>query len=337
MQPTDSASEVPTKQAVECGLRPVVAWEKLPAGWSWTEVAAVAVDSKDRVYLFNRGDHPLMVFDSLGNFVTSWDEIHIARAHGITIGPDDCVYLTDDLDHTVRKYSSDGQLLMTLGTSGVPSATGATSIDYRSIVRSGPPFYFPTNVAIADNGDIYATDGYGNARVHRFDKEGRLLQSWGEPGSGPGQFHVPHGIAMDSNQRIIIADRENSRLQFFSADGDFLEQWTDIARPCQVAIANNGHLWVAELGYRAGMWPGTSAPIPNATGGRVSVFDAMGKPLFRFGGGEYPTAPGDFFAPHDICMDSQGNVYVAEVTLSGGGNRGLVDPACHSLQKFAPM
>jgi DNA-binding beta-propeller fold protein YncE len=323
-----------TQQSLEWQFTANAHWAKLPTGWTWTEVTAVAVDSQDRAFVFNRGDHPLMVFDRVGTFLESWGEGLFARPHGITIGPDDCVYCTDDLDHTVKKFAPDGRLLLTLGTSGRPSDTGATSIDYRTIRRAGAPFYFPTNVAIGLNGEIFVTDGYGNARVHKFSPDGKLLLSWGEPGSEPGQFHVPHGIAIDRSGVIFVADRENSRIQMFSPDGEFLDQRKDIARPCQVAFDQAGNLYVAELGYRAGMWPGTSAPSPDATGGRVSIFDADGKLLARWGGGENPTAPGDFFAPHDIRIDSRGDLYVSEVVMSAGGNRGLVSPDCHSLQKF---
>lgn len=309
-------------------------WAKLPPGWGWTEVAAVATDSRDRVFVFNRGERPVMVFERDGAFVASWGEGVFARPHGLTIGPDDSVYCTDDLDHTVRKFTPDGRLLMTLGTSGRPSDTGATSIDFRTIRHSGPPFYFPTNLGLAPDGDLYVTDGYGNARVHRFAPDGRLLGSWGEPGAGPGQFRVPHGIAVDRHGTVFVADRENDRIQLFSPEGAYLDEWIGIARPCQVAFDRTGNLFVAELGYRAGMWPGTSAPSPDATGGRVSAFDPDGKRIARWGGGDDPTAPGDFFAPHDITIDPHGDFYVAEVVMSAGGNRGLVAPDCHSLQKF---
>ena len=209
-------------------------WGKLPEGWSFVEVAAVATDSQDRVFVFNRGEHPVIIFDRDGTFLGSWGEGLFVRPHGITIGPDDAVYCTDDLDHTVRKFTPDGTLLLTLGTSGRPSDTGATSIDFRTIRHAGPPFHYPTNLALAADGELYVTDGYGNARVHKFAPDGRLLASWGEPGSGPGQFHVPHGIAVDREGTVFVADRENSRLQLFSPDGEFLAEWTDLARPCQV-------------------------------------------------------------------------------------------------------
>src|SRR5262245_9697538 len=310
-------------------------WAKLPTGWSWTEVAGVATDSHDRVYVFNRGAHPLMVFDRDGTFLTSWGEGLFVRPHGITIGPDDSIWCPDDTDHTVRKFTLDGRLLLTLGTSGRPSDTGATSLDYRTIQRVGPPFHYPTNLALSPAGEIYVSDGYGNARVHKFAADGRLLLSWGAPGAGPGQFNLPHGIAVDREGVVYVADRENSRVQRFAPDGKYLDEWTDVARPCQVFIDPADTVYVAELGYRAGMWPGTTAPGPDATGGRVSIFDSDGNLLARWGGGSNPCAPGDFFAPHDLCLDSRGDLYVGEVIWSAGGHRGVVPPDCHALQKFA--
>ncbi len=309
-------------------------WHKVPAWITWPEVAAVATDSKDRVFVFNRGEHPVLVFDRQGNLLTSWGEGLFVRPHGITIGPDDSVYCTDDLGHVVYKFTADGQLLLTLGSKGQPSDTGATSIDYRTVKYAGPPFHYPTNLAIAANGDLFITDGYGNARVHRFSPDGKLLHSWGEPGKGPGQFHVPHGIAIDREGIVYVADRENSRVQLFTPDGRYVSEWTNVARPSQVFIHGNGDVYVAELGFIAGMWPGTIAPSPESPGGRVSIFDRTGELKARWGGGKNPSAPGDFFAPHDICVDSHGDAYVAEVVWSAGGNRGLVAADCHALQKF---
>ena len=307
-------------------------WHKLPAGWSWKEATSVAVDSQDRVVVFNRGEHPVLVFNADGTLLRSWGEGRFNRPHGITIDRDDHLWLTDDGGHAVYKYTADGKLLLTLGTPGQPADTGVSGMDYRTIQRTAGPFHYPCNVALASTSDIFVCDGYGNARIHVFSASGELLRSWGEPGNGPGQFHIPHGIAIADDDTVFVADRENNRLQLFDAQGRYLSEWTDVARPCQVCI-RDGHLYVAELGYKAGMWPGTSAS-PDATGGRVSIFDMKGKLVHRFGGGANPTAPGDFFAPHDIAVDSRGSIYVAEVTMSAGGNRGLVSPECHSLQKF---
>jgi DNA-binding beta-propeller fold protein YncE len=255
------------------------------------------------------------------------------RPHGLFIGPDDTVYCTDDRGHTVRAFTPQGRLRLTLGT-GSPSDTGATSMDYRTIQRAGPPFHYPTNLALGPTGDLYVTDGYGNARVHRFAPDGRLLLSWGEPGSGPGQFHVPHGLAVDRDGTVYVADRENSRIQLFTAEGGYRGEWTDVARPCQIAIDREGLLYVAELGFRAGRWSGTGLAALGDTGGQVSIFDRSGVLRARWGGGDNPCAPGDFFAPHGIWVDSGGNLYVAEVALSAGARVGLVSSSCHTLQKF---
>jgi DNA-binding beta-propeller fold protein YncE len=312
-----------------------VGWGALPEGWSFVDVAGVAVDSRDRVYVFNRGTHPVVIFDREGKFLGSWGEGGFVRPHGITIGPDDTVYCTDDLDHTVKKFTPDGKLQRTFGTSGCPSETGATSQDFRTIRCASGPFHYPTNVALASDGSLYIADGYGNARIHKFSTEGEHLFSWGEPGDGPGQFRIPHGIAVGPDGTVVVADRENSRLQFFEPDGRYRAEWTEIARPCQVVVDAAGNVYVAELGYRAGMWPGTTAPSPDATGGRIRVFDRDGRLQARWGGGLDPCAPGDFYAPHDLRLDSRGDLYVGEVVWSAGGCRGAVPADCHALQKFA--
>ena len=314
--------------------RAIADWARWPADWTVSEVTGIATDSKDRVFVFNRGDHPVAVFDPDGELLFDWGAGLFVRPHGIWIGPDDSVYCTDDLDHTVHKFTPEGRRLFTLGTSGRPSDTGATSIDYRTIKYSGPPFHFPTNLAVASGGDLYIADGYGNACIHKFSADGQLQFSWGTPGSGPGQFHVPHGIAIDKQGVVYVADRENNRLQLFSPDGAFLSEWTDVARPCELAFDTAGRVYVAELGYRSGMWPGTSAPAADSTGGRVSIFDPSGKLLARFGGGEHPCEPGDFFAPHDIWIDSKGSFYLSEVVWSANGCKPPATGKYHTLQKF---
>jgi DNA-binding beta-propeller fold protein YncE len=309
----------------------------LPPGLSWREAVAVGCDSRERVFVFNRGEHPVAIFDPSGTFLGSWGEGIFRRPHGLTIGPDDSVWCTDDFDHTVRQFTPEGKLLLTLGISGRPSDTGATSVDFRTIRRAAGPFHYPTNLALSPKGEIFVSDGYGNARVHKFSSDGRLLFSWGEPGSDPGQFHIPHGIAIDQQGTVYVADRENSRIQLFTSDGRFTSEWRDVARPCQVFVDAAGRVLVAELGFRAGMWPGTSPPAADSPGGRLSIFDRSGKLLARWGGGHHPSSPGDFFAPHGLCVDSRGNIYVAEVVWSGGARDGLVSPDCPSLQKFSRM
>ncbi len=332
----ENPGEITHRSCEDFGFKADATWAKLPLGWTWLEATSVAVNLSDQVIVFSRSDHPVMVFERDGSFVRAWGEGLFRRPHGVFVGPDDSVYCIDDLGHTVRKFSPSGELLLTLGVDGQASDSGATSIDYRTIVRSAPPFHFPTNVALSAKGEIYVSDGYGNARIHKFSPQGELLFSWGDPGAGPGQFHVPHGIAVDGQGQVYVADRENSRIQIFTENGEYVTQWNDVARPCQVFIDTQNYVYVAELGFLSGMWPGTTAP-EGATGGRVSIFDRNGDLKARWGGGQNPCAAGDFYAPHDICVDSHGDIYVAEVTMSAGGNRGLVPPSCHSLQKFVKV
>jgi DNA-binding beta-propeller fold protein YncE len=313
----------------------VEGWEQLPDGVTHPDVAGVAVDSQDRVYLICRGDHPIIVYESDGTFVKSWGQgLFTPRTHGITIGPDDMLYCTDDGDHTVRKFTLDGELLLTLGTSGVPSDTGYIHGDLNSITHGGPPFNRPTNLAVAPNGDLYVSDGYGNARVHRFSADGRSLRSWGEPGMEPGQFHLPHGIAVDRDGRVLVADRENDRIQIFGPDGEFIGLWTDVQRPTQLFIDNDDRIFVSELWWHVGQFSYALGKIDQARPGRVSVLDGQGNVLTRWWS-EDACASGSFVAPHGLCVDSRGDLYVAEVTWTFAVSRGLAPSDCHTLQKFA--
>lgn len=305
-------------------------WEKLPEGWSFVEVAGVATDSRDRVYAFNRGEHPMIVFDADGNFLDAWGEGLFANAHGIHIGPDDRIYAADNFDHTVRIFSPDGTLLDTLGEKDQPSDTGfvpgRTPVQY-----GGEPFNRVTNVALDSAGDLYIADGYGNARVHKFSANGEHLFSWGEPGSGPGEFRLPHAIAIDEDDRVLVADRENSRIQVFSPKGEYVTEWTGISRPDDLFIDEAaGIMYVAELG---GWAAGADIP-PHAPPASVCLLDLDGTLISRFGSGD-PVRSGNFFAPHGIWADSKGDLYVAEVIVSYARNRGLVPLDCATLQKFA--
>ena len=164
--------------------RVVENWAKLPDGWSLTDAASVAVDSKDRIYVFNRGDHPMVVLDREGNFIRSWGEGLFNRAHGLHIDADDHLYCTDDGDHTVRKCTHDGKVLLTIGIPNKPAP-----------FMSGEPFHRCTHTALSPKGEIYVSDGYGNACVHKYSPDGKLLKTWGKPGTDPGQFNIVHNIA----------------------------------------------------------------------------------------------------------------------------------------------
>ena len=313
----------------------VEGWEQLPRGWEHRDVAGVAVDGEDRVFLICRGDHPIIVYDQKGKFLSSWGEGDFTyRTHGITIGPDGTVYCSDDGNHTVRQFTPTGKLLMTMGTLNTPSDTGYDGHDSINIPRAAGPFNRPTNLAIGPTGDLYVSDGYGNCRVHQFSATGTLKRSWGVAGKGPGQFHLPHGIAVAADGRVLVCDRENDRIQIFSPDGEYLAEWTDTQRPTHLVFDGQGRAYVSELWWHTGQTSQRHGPIAEPRYGRVSVFDREGRLLVRWGTPE-AAAPGSFAAPHGIAVDSRGDIYVAEVTWTFAVSRGHAPADCHTFQKFA--
>ncbi|MSQ73686.1 MAG: 6-bladed beta-propeller [Betaproteobacteria bacterium] len=312
----------------------VEGWEQLPKGYAHRDVAGVAVDGEDRVYLMCRGEHPVIVYDQKGNFIRSWGTGDFTyRTHGIYVAPNGTLFCTDDGNHTVRQFSPEGKLLMTLGTMNTPSDTGYDGSTTPSVARSAGPFNRPTNIAIGLTGDIYVSDGYGNARVHVFSPTGQLKRSWGTPGRGPGQFHLPHGIAIDANGRVFVCDRESDRIQIFSPDGEFLEEWTDTQRPTHVVFDAQGRAYVTELWWHVGDHSFTHGPISKARHARLSIFDKDGTLLSRLGTPE-ATAPGSFAAPHGLAVDSKHDVYVSEVTWTFAVSRGRAPADCHTFQKL---
>ena len=192
----------------------------------------------------------------------------------------------------------------------------------------------PTNAWVTDDGTIFVADGYGDTVCHRLSPDGQVEKTWGsaEPGTGPGEFRLPHAIAVDPDDRVLVADRENSRIQLFAPDGSYLAQWTHVTRPDDLFIDPDGLLYVAELGERAGRSPDVEI-LPHMPHASVAILDLDGELITRFGGAD-PVRPGNFFAPHGIWADAHGDLYVAEVVYSAGANRGLVPLDCHALQKF---
>ena len=293
-------------------------WAKLPNGESFIDIGGISIDNQDRLYIFNRSKHPMMVFDSNGNFLTSWGEEHFSRAHGSCIGPDGSIYCTDDKNHTVSKFSCDGDVLMVLGTKDKPSDTGYRDVPeiferISSISKGGPPFNRPTGVALSSTGAIYVSDGYANARVHKFSPDGKLMFSWGEPGPEPGQFRLPHSIFIDRRDRIWVPDRENHRIQIFDDKGNYLTQWTDLIRPTDVFIDEEDTVYVSELCKR------------------VSIFSIDGRLLARWGNENHEISAPLFLSPHAVAVDSKGALYIGEVSKT----HGKLDRGSRTIQKFA--
>ena len=269
-------------------------WAKLPPGWAMP-AAAVFGDSQDRVYCFNRDpDHPIIIFDREGNYVSSWGAGLFAFPHAIILDKDDNVWLVERNECQIMKFTKDGELLFTLGTKGYRSDTGADNSDFSSngwkqVTHGGDPFNLPAGIALNDAGEIFIADGYANARVHKFSADGKHLLSWGEPGDGPSEFHLPHGAWIDRRGRLLITDRENDRIQVFSQDGEHLTTWpTKLIGAAVMFVDNEDIVYVAEH-----------------NGGMISILTLDGEQLAQWGSQTHRSC-------HGIWVDSHKDLYVVE-------------------------
>jgi hypothetical protein len=278
-------------------------WGQLPDGWDFGDVGGVAVDAKDQVYVFNRGAHPMVVFDRDGAFLRSWGEGIFRKPHGLFMAPDQTLWCTDDGDHSVRHCTLDGEVLLTIGTPGRPAPW-----------MGGEPFHRCTHTAMSPAGDLYVSDGYGNARIHKYDPSGRRLLSWGEPGTRPGEFNLPHNIHCDDDGWVYVADRENHRVQVFDGNGRYETQWNNLHRPSAMYMPR-GKCQVCYLG-ECGPYLRTNRGARNM-GPRISIVANDGSLLSQLGVEPAAgTGPGQFMSPHSIAADSRGDLYVGEVSVT---------------------
>lgn len=261
----------------------VPSWPTMPRYWSFGLAVGGAVNSKDEIHIFDRGDHPLTIWDTDGNFISSWGEGMFRYSHGIYIAPNDNVWLVDSRNHIATQHTPGGEIVQTLGEKLAPRAS-----------FHGLPFNMPTGLAIAPNGEFFISDGYGGHRVHKFSPQGELLLSWGKEGTGPGEFVNLHNIGVDKQSRVYICDRENNRIQIFDAQGSFLEQW-DMQAPSDLCFQN-------DVAYVSG-------------GEGLRILSLDGTLITRIGRNEGPQ-PGSVIGGHGICVDSQGSVYCISSTVT---------------------
>jgi DNA-binding beta-propeller fold protein YncE len=305
-----------------------------PPGGRFHGASDVAVNADGNLLLLTRSPGGVFEYEPGGACLGKWQTRRFELAHGITTGPDGQVCIVDQGDHAAFVYDHE-RLIGTMGHPGEPSDTGCQwhlpryKDRYLSITRGGPPFNNPTKASYAPDGSIYVSDGYANTRVHHFSPSLELLASWGEPGSGDGEFRLPHSVCVLDDGRVVVADRENERLQVFDADGDFLQEWTGFQRPS--AVSRSGELLVvAELAWRKGDHSFAHGDLPDGVAGGVSVMDLAGRLVARYRAD--PDSPSTW-SPHGLAVGSDGTAFLVDLTgrgfgaaRQGGGEAGSTGP-----------
>ena len=282
-------------------------WPQLPEDHVLGLCAGVGVDAQNRVFVFHRSgrkwsnpfpSEPIakptvsVIDGATGKLLRSWGENRFIMPHGLTVDHAGNLWLTDVGLHQVFKCTPEGKVLLTLGERSKPGADHAH-------------FNLPTDVAVLPDGSFYVSDGYKNTRVMKFAADGQFQYEWGAKGKGPGEFNLPHGIAVDAQGRVIVCDRENERLQIFDAKGGFLHAWKgpQIGKPYGIEIGPDGNLFVID---------GGSPSLKSELRGKAVELDAEGAVMDTFG--SFGSAPGQFQLGHDIAVGPDAAVYVAEGT-----------------------
>lgn len=256
----------------------------MPGLSGFGETMGVAVNSKQHIFVFHRGPSNLIEFDNKGNYVKTIGEGFFKKAHGLRIDAEDNIWITDTEQHIVLRFDPDGQRDLVLGRINRPGEWDD--------VYDIPLFNGPADVTIDKLGNIFVADGYGNSRIVKFDKNGNFIKTWGVKGSGKGEFNLPHNIVVDTQNRVLVADRENKRIQVFSTNGEFLEIWDDIGSPYGLCVGDNGIY------------------MTDGLNNHISWIDEAGKIIAHFGNSG--RAQGQFLMPHAITIDQQGRIFVAD-------------------------
>ncbi|WP_345320537.1 peptidyl-alpha-hydroxyglycine alpha-amidating lyase family protein [Novipirellula rosea] len=282
------------------------AWPQKPSEFEWQAVPAVAVDAEDQVYVFTRSTPPIQVYTKEGKFVRSWGDDSIATAHHLKIDGDGNIWVADIGLHIIRKFSPTGEVLQTIGTPGV-SGEDQTHLDK------------PTDMAIAANGDVFVSDGYGNNRIVHFDATGKFVKAWGSLGTGPEQFSLPHAIAIDSTGRLYIADRNNARVMIYDQQGVLLDSWDNVIVPWGFHVTADDAIWVCGASPMPWIndpdYPG--APVSCPPKDQVLMkFNPHGKLLQLWTipkGQDGKEQAGDVNWLHGMAIDSEGDIYVGDI------------------------
>ena len=311
-------------------------WGFPPADLAYRDAADVAVDSRDRVYVLTRNNPSVSVYDQAGDFITSWvHDLVGPGGHGIAVDAEFNVYVVDWLEHFVAKFTSDGRLLSILGTPGHgadngiepwPPVTLPYPVERLSTLRATGPFNGCTGVAVGRNGDLYISDGYGNARIHRFTAAGELIDSVGAAGTGELEFHNPHSVHVGDDDMVYVSDRENDRVQVLTLDLDFASE-VPVQRPASAAVDQRGRLIVASLRYAVGETTFTRGQVREEVPDRLTVLDAGGSVVYA--------EAGVIHVPNGLAVDSGGDIYVAQVAAYHAVNTGVARRPVGSLTSRA--
>ena len=310
---------------------PVPGWWKAAPDhdneWGWGQVAGVAVDHADRIIVVTRGDLPadrsvpregrlrrtnfVVVANANGEIVeqwAQWDSIFTLphQAYISPYDPDRHVWVIDsgggEGHMQVVKFTNDGsEIVMRLGERDHPKTREAA----RARSDWGPHTYgWPSKLAFLPDGSFLLADGYWNSRIIKYSEDGEFIMQWGALGTGPGEFDLLHGLAVDED-RVYVADRQNERLQLFTHDGEFIEEWPDIFDPVNIWLDENGAVWVLDATLNRVLKYNREGVLQD-TWGAYGAAGALGRGVW----------PGGLSLPHQLDMDEDGNVYIA--SYSGG-------------------
>jgi peptidylamidoglycolate lyase len=288
----------------------VSSWPELSTGYKLSQPTGIGIDKDDHLFVFHRtgrkwinpfpdsviSQNTVLELDNeSGKIINSWGANYFIMPHGLTVDKQNNIWLTDVGLHQVFKFSHDGKLLM---KSGVAKVRGNDSLH----------FNLPTDIAVADNGTFYVSDGYGNSRVVKFSSTGKYIKAWGTYGKKPGEFIIPHGIAIDQNNIIYVADRQNNRVQLFDTSGNFLKELKNdlpVEQLPSIAIDKAGHLFAID-------YDPTKKMDSTANGSTIFEFDKSQNAKNHFGATGSAARTTCWF--HDIAIDSKGNIYVGDIT-----------------------
>jgi hypothetical protein len=274
------------------------------AGW----VSGLAIDDKDQVWIFKKGPDPVQVYASDGAFVRTWGKGMFSKPHQLRIDHEGNIWVADFGLHIVQKFTPEGKLLQTLGVRGEAG-------------EDETHFNQPTDMAITPSGDIFVADGYGNRRIVHFDRGGKFIKAWGGPGSGAGEFVLPHAIVLGEGGRLYVADRNCGRIQIFDQEGKFVDQWSQVIMPWGLSIKGD-NLWVCGSSphwwMRGGKYPEYKDQIIMRFGTDGRARQLWTLPLGDIGTDkEHPNVsllkPGHAVGIHCIDVDSKDNVYVGDI------------------------